>query len=126
MSVLGDPRVLFAAERTLMAWNRTSITLMAFGFLVERAGLLMQALSPGSVDRLAQELNFWLGLAFIGLGVVAAYYSSRQYLVVLRTLNSQEFPRGYAPRWGLLVNALVALLGAVLVVALYLGRHAIL
>ena len=124
MSVLDDPRVLFAAERTLMAWNRTSITLMAFGFLVERAGILVWALSPSGVEPVRQGMNFWLGLAFIALGVVAAGYSSQQYLIVLRTLGSEEFPKGYTPRWGLLVNALVARLGIVLVVALYLGRPA--
>ena len=40
MSDLNDPRVLFAAERTLLAWNRTAAGLMAFGFLVDRAGEL--------------------------------------------------------------------------------------
>ena len=29
-----DPRVLFAAERTLLAWVRTGLALMGFGFLV--------------------------------------------------------------------------------------------
>jgi len=32
MSELNDLRVLFAPERTLLAWNRTAISLMAFGF----------------------------------------------------------------------------------------------
>ncbi|MGM0680450.1 MAG: YidH family protein, partial [Pseudomonadota bacterium] len=36
MSDLKDPRVLFAAERTLLAWNRTSLSFIAFGFLIER------------------------------------------------------------------------------------------
>ncbi|WP_229635499.1 YidH family protein [Pseudomonas syringae] len=40
MSDLNDPRVFFAAERTFLAWNRTSLSLMAFGFVVERSGLL--------------------------------------------------------------------------------------
>jgi putative membrane protein len=42
VSELNDPRVLFAAERTLLAWSRTAAGLMAFGFLVDRAGLLLQ------------------------------------------------------------------------------------
>src|SRR6267143_5225708 len=41
MSELNDPRVLFAAERTLLAWSRTSAGLMTFGFLVDRAGLVI-------------------------------------------------------------------------------------
>jgi putative membrane protein len=122
MSVLQDPRVLFAAERTLLAWNRTSLTLIAFGFLVERSGLLWGVVSPSRVNPGSEILTFWLGLAFIALGVFAAAYSSRQYIFVLKTLNPAEFPQGYAPKWGLFVNGAVALLGAALVIALYVGR----
>jgi putative membrane protein len=42
MFYLGDPRVLFAAERTLLAWQGTSIASMGFGFVVERFGLLLR------------------------------------------------------------------------------------
>lgn len=42
MTSFDDPRVLFAAERTLLAWQRPAIRLMAFGFVVERFGLFLR------------------------------------------------------------------------------------
>ena len=37
---LNDPRILFAAERTLLAWVRTGLVMMGFGFVVARFGLV--------------------------------------------------------------------------------------
>ncbi|SEJ01667.1 putative membrane protein [Azotobacter beijerinckii] len=119
MSDLKDPRVLFAAERTLLAWNRTSLALIAFGFVVERSGLLVQMLAPDSPSARASAVSFWLGLAFIALGAFAALHSSRQYLIVLKTLTPAECPPGYGARWGVAVNLLVAALGSALALALY-------
>ncbi|HWM43495.1 MAG TPA: DUF202 domain-containing protein, partial [Burkholderiales bacterium] len=35
--------MLFAAERTLLAWNRTASGLMALGFFIDRASLIADA-----------------------------------------------------------------------------------
>ena len=122
MSNLEDPRVLFAAERTLLAWNRTSLALAAFGFMIERSGVLIRALQP-KAPATPDILTFWVGLVFILLGAFCAFYSALQYGAVLRTLASEEIPPGYPLRWGMAVAGLVALLSAVL--AVVLGIYAI-
>ena len=121
MTETKDPRVLFAAERTLLAWNRTSIALIAFGFVVERSGLLMSVLMPERSQSISHWLTFAAGVAFVILGVITAIYSSAQYANVLRNLKPNDFPDGYATKWGIYINVAVALVGFVLVVALYLG-----
>jgi putative membrane protein len=57
MSDLHDPRVLFAAERTQLAWNRTSVSLMAFGFVVERFGLFLNVLGKKGVRLMEREIS---------------------------------------------------------------------
>jgi putative membrane protein len=122
LSELNDPRVLFSAERTLLAWNRTSQGLMAFGFVVERSGLLMNLAPEAPVNANATAMVFWAGMAFILLGVFAVIYSSRQYLATLRTLTREEFPAGYATHGGLILNVVVAVLGLVIAAGLYLNH----
>ena len=46
MSNLQDPRVLFALERTALAWNRSGLALIAFGFVIEKSNLLVQLVNP--------------------------------------------------------------------------------
>ena len=58
MSDLNDPRVFFAAERTLLAWTRTSITVMVFGFVVERFGLLAQMMLPKGGEIIQRNIFF--------------------------------------------------------------------
>ena len=113
MSNLDDPRVLFAAERTLMAWSRTAAGLMAFGFLIDRTEVLLPDAHPA---------GSWLGLAFIGLGVALSLLSIVQYRRSLAALRPVEIPPNYWVNLSAYVSALISLLSIALALYLLLLR----
>jgi putative membrane protein len=119
MSELNDPRVFFAAERTLLAWNRTSLTMMAFGFVIERFSLFLHLLSPKPGVPVERGISFWVGIAFVLLGAYSAGAATVQYRKVIKTLKPIEIPDGYSANGGVFVNLLVAFLGLTLVAYLF-------
>jgi len=120
MSDLDDPRVLFAAERTLPAWNRTSISLMAFGFVIERFDLFPEIAGKEEIKIFQRHISFIVGISFILLASFLAFVSISRYRQVLKTLRPVEIPGGYNVRLGILTNAIIGILG--LLLSFYLVR----
>ncbi len=94
---MSDPRVFFAAERTLLAWVRSGLTMMAFGFVVARFGLFLGLLSVSIPSAGALHHHNWisnaLGIALVVLGAVVilgAYFNHRLYV---RSLPSEDVPQ---------------------------------
>lgn len=121
MSELNDPRVLFAAERTLLAWNRTAVSLMAFGFVIERFGLFLQVLGRDEVKIFQRHISFFVGLTFILLATFLCLYSLRQHQRILKSLRAVEIPKGYNLMMGMFTNGMIGLLGVLLSFYLFRG-----
>lgn len=70
-----DPRVIMAAERTLLAWIRTGLALMGFGFLVARFGLFMQeyAIIQGKAEVDSPAWSVGIGAALVLLGTLITF-----------------------------------------------------
>ena len=73
--------VYFAAERTLMAWIRAALGLMALGFVIDRFGLVVRTMTTAHADRIVQSttLSFLAGAGLIALGALMAAVAAVRY-----------------------------------------------
>src|SRR5271156_1428977 len=88
-----SPSDYLAAERTFLAWIRTGLALMGFGFVVARFGLFLEAMRIGPPNQQPQSFgpSFWLGTALILLGVIVNVVGMWSHLRLV-----QELKRGDA------------------------------
>lgn len=123
MSYLDDPRVYFAAERTLLAWQRSAIALMGLGFVIERFGLFIQLMMHDHRLSSAQTtLSLYIGVGFILLGACTALLSAAQFMLFYKSLNAAEKPRGHVYWLPPAVNLFLALSATALSCWLVLTR----
>ncbi|MEO8224276.1 MAG: DUF202 domain-containing protein [Gammaproteobacteria bacterium] len=119
MSVLGgDPRVYFAAERTMLAWLRTGIAVMAFGFVVARFGLFLRLLRAQGGGEVGHGLSPYLGAALVGLGVIATAGGAIQYQRYVGSLAVNDRPASSSPGFVLGLSWALVVMGMVLALIL--------
>lgn len=117
-----DPRVFFAAERTLLAWIRSGLTVMALGFVVARFGLFLSLISRPTISAPGEYHNHLLssavGIALLVLGAGVILGALRNHRLFVRSLPAEDVP-GLPIPW--LTSFLAVVVSAIgLVLAVYL------
>jgi len=120
--VNSDPRVFFAAERTLLAWVRSGITVMALGFVVAKFGLFLSLIAATVAathhTNAGSGLSQAFGVALLLIGVaitLGAQYNHRRYV---KTLPPADVPVLAISWLGALLSYAIALVGILLAVYL--------
>jgi len=117
METLKDPRVFFAAERTLLAWMRTGLTVMVVGFVVARFGLFLRLLSlqsPAAPSHAGAGFSAALGVLFVLAGAIAILVATVQHRRFVATLPATDLPPSYSGTFAVAASVVVGALGLLL------------
>lgn len=92
-----DPRVFFAAERTLLAWVRSGMAVMALGFVVAKFGLFLSLLSASSQVNNALHPNNGFsnifGILLVMIGVAISLGAQLNHHLYVKTLPPEDVPK---------------------------------
>jgi putative membrane protein len=103
---------LAANERTYLAWMRTSLALIAFGFLLERFDLVVRAFARSMTDgkfQMTSPLGREAGIVLVALGLLIMILSTWRFTTTTRLIKS-ETQETYGIRSVLLTGAIFILL----------------
>ena len=88
-----------ANERTFLAWVRTGIAVIAFGFVIEKFNLFVLTMADANsldaarrlqLERLSGPLGRYDGLALILLGIALIVVSTTRFIRTGQLLDEQE------------------------------------
>lgn len=110
-----------ANERTFLAWVRTGLAVIAFGFVVEKFNLFLRTVATASsldaarrleLQRLAGPFGRYDGLALIVLGIALVAIAAARFIHTGRLLDDEAVRRISGVRLELVVSGALMLIAA--------------
>ncbi len=113
-----DPRVYLAAERTFLAWIRTSVALMGFGFVIARFALFLREYQTIMAPKVAPKPAFsnWVGVGMIFLGVVVSLLAAIRHFRYIQALQSGVTNPPLRTQAAFVTSALLAAVGVAIAI----------
>jgi putative membrane protein len=107
VDILAMDRTRMAAERSLMAWVRTALSMITFGFTIYKFMQFIREEGQAAVAHPNAPRNF--ALVLIGIGTFAVIVACVQHVKYVRTVRTEQGKGS----WDLafIVACLIALLG---------------
>jgi putative membrane protein len=107
-----------ANERTFLAWVRTAIAVMAFGFLVEKFDLFLEFAAPSLAGRTlslpGQKFGNIAGLSLIVLGTAMVGIAAARFVRIAKNIDREDMRTGTGSRIDIALAGLLVLLGCAL------------
>ena len=111
-----------ANERTFLAWIRTAIAIMAFGFVIERFDLLLKTagLTEGAATPVGQEraLANIAGISAIVVGTLMFVLATVRFLRNASSIDNEEQFAVRGSRIDIVLSGLLSVMGIALMVYL--------
>jgi putative membrane protein len=108
-----------ANERTFLAWTRTGLAVVAFGFVVEKFNGMVETVagtaSPAAaqkllIQRLAAPMGRFDGIALILTGIALIVIAGMRYARTAQLIDKQEFASTGHGRTEMVLTVLLTLL----------------
>jgi len=116
-----DPRIYMAAERTFLAWIRTGVAFMGFGFVVARFGLFLREIALKNNMTVVQHNDSFslpVGIALIVAGIIINLISAIRHHRCVKTLDRGQFKHEHGLTFIFFIAGFLAIIGLALAVYL--------
>lgn len=113
-----------ANERTFLAWIRTSISIIVFGFVVAKFGITLREFMLIQ-SHIVKDSSFSLsiGVGFMIMGILIALLAMIRYQITMHRIDADQFKP--TSTIVIVLGALTALFGAILTIYLILTANTI-